>query len=225
MIRVNDRYYPDRSPVTHAEYQLFIDEMRTQGKNRQPDHWDSYEFAPGSARTPVMGIRRSDAEEFCEWLSGRTGETFELPERGDLDRERSKNTAWKDLPFFAKRDRDEIPVLGSSEILNQVSQDVDLTTRERSGGKFARASARLAWFDLFTRARARARVLDRDRDLDRAHARALNLDLSLHLDRAAFALNWLTVVEKRARGEMPPGAGLWLARTTRASVARAAGKA
>jgi hypothetical protein len=34
----------DRAPVTHAKYQLFLDEMRAQGKCRQPDHWNTYEF-------------------------------------------------------------------------------------------------------------------------------------------------------------------------------------
>lgn len=47
MVRVSDDRYIDRSPVAHAEYQVFIDEMRAQGKYRQPDHWNAYEFAPG----------------------------------------------------------------------------------------------------------------------------------------------------------------------------------
>ena len=47
MMRVNDDLYIDRSPITHAEYQLFIEEMRAQGEHRQPDDWDVYQFALG----------------------------------------------------------------------------------------------------------------------------------------------------------------------------------
>src|SRR5271166_145491 len=65
MIRVTDDRYVDASPVTRAEYQLFINDMSMQGEHRQPDHWETYQFIPGTGSAPVVGIRRSDAEEFC----------------------------------------------------------------------------------------------------------------------------------------------------------------
>jgi hypothetical protein len=61
----------DDSLVTCAEYQLFIDEMREQGKYYQPDHWTSYQFPEGKAREPLLGVRYSDAVAFCEWLTAR----------------------------------------------------------------------------------------------------------------------------------------------------------
>ena len=69
--RIDENTYIDDTLVTCAEYQLFIDEMRVQGKYYQPDHWTSYQFPEGQAREPILGVRHSDAVAFCEWLSRR----------------------------------------------------------------------------------------------------------------------------------------------------------
>jgi hypothetical protein len=77
MIRIDENTYIDDTLVTCAEYQLFIDEMREQGKYYQPDHWTSCQFPAGQARAPVLGVRFSDAIAFCEWLTQHeTGEWF-----------------------------------------------------------------------------------------------------------------------------------------------------
>ncbi|NET60056.1 MAG: NACHT domain-containing protein [Symploca sp. SIO2E6] len=69
LVRIEENVEIDLSYITCAEYQLFIDEMRQAGENRQPDHWQDYRFPPGDARKPITGVRGSDAEEFCEWLT------------------------------------------------------------------------------------------------------------------------------------------------------------
>lgn len=69
--RIDENTYIDDTLVTCAEYQLFIDEMRTLGKYYQPDHWTSYQFPEGQAREPILGVRQSDAIAFCEWLTKR----------------------------------------------------------------------------------------------------------------------------------------------------------
>jgi hypothetical protein len=81
MYRIDENTYIDDSLVTCAEYQLFIDEMREQKKFFQPDHWRSYQFPAGQAHVPILGVRPSDAQAFCKWLSGREeGEwRFRLP--------------------------------------------------------------------------------------------------------------------------------------------------
>ena len=71
MQRIDENTYIDDTLVTCAEYQLFIDEMREQGKYYQPDHWTSYQFPVGKAREPILGVRHSDAVAFCEWLGSR----------------------------------------------------------------------------------------------------------------------------------------------------------
>jgi hypothetical protein len=81
MHRIDENTYIDDSLVTCAEYQLFIDEMREQKKFFQPDHWTSWQFPAGQANTPILGVRFSDAQAFCAWLSQREeGEWhFRLP--------------------------------------------------------------------------------------------------------------------------------------------------
>jgi hypothetical protein len=53
---------------------LFIDEKRELGESYQPEHWKGYRFPPGYAQKPITGIRASDAEKFCEWLTQKQSE-------------------------------------------------------------------------------------------------------------------------------------------------------
>jgi formylglycine-generating enzyme required for sulfatase activity len=68
----------DLSPITFAEYQLFIDDGRTRGENYAPDHWNSWEFLPRTANLPMVGARRSDANVFCSWLERGVGAGFKI---------------------------------------------------------------------------------------------------------------------------------------------------
>lgn len=79
--RIDENTYIDDTLVTCAEYQLFIDEMREQGKDYQPDHWPSNRYLTGDAREPIIGLRFYDAQNFCEWLTKKDiGEwKFRLP--------------------------------------------------------------------------------------------------------------------------------------------------
>ena len=69
--------------ITYEIYQHFINEKKERdGKNRQPDHWNSYKFAKDDATKPIAGVRASDAKEFCNWLNkqySRSGERYRLP--------------------------------------------------------------------------------------------------------------------------------------------------
>jgi hypothetical protein len=71
MYRIDDNTFIDDMLVTCAEYQLFIDEMLNKEKYHQPDHWTTYQFPKGQAHQPILGVRHSDAEAFCTWLSER----------------------------------------------------------------------------------------------------------------------------------------------------------
>ena len=87
MQRIDENTYIDDTLVTCAEYQLFIDKMREQGQRYQPDHWTSYQFPMGQAREPVLGVRSSDAEAFCKWLTESQGKEwkFRLPIQKETD--------------------------------------------------------------------------------------------------------------------------------------------
>jgi hypothetical protein len=73
--------------ITNAEYQLFIYDKGKLGQYRQPDHWPSQQFYPGKSHEAIAGVRGSDAEEFCEWLTQQYagyGIRFRLPTAAEL---------------------------------------------------------------------------------------------------------------------------------------------
>ncbi|NJL52327.1 MAG: SUMF1/EgtB/PvdO family nonheme iron enzyme [Hydrococcus sp. SU_1_0] len=81
-ISINNNIEIDKNYITYAEYQLFINEMEALGKNRQPDHWIMNKFSPENAVKPIVGVRASDAQEFCEWLNNKyplLGHKYRLP--------------------------------------------------------------------------------------------------------------------------------------------------
>ena len=77
--RIDEQREIDLDFITCAEYQLFLDEKRAEGKYYQPDHWIDYTFPKGMAQEPVSGVRAKDAEEFCKWLSKNRKYEYRLP--------------------------------------------------------------------------------------------------------------------------------------------------
>lgn len=71
MVRVDEDKFEDNSCVSHAEYQLFVDEVQASGDYRQPDHWFTGQFPENRGRDPIAGVRPLDAVAFCEWLTLR----------------------------------------------------------------------------------------------------------------------------------------------------------
>jgi energy-coupling factor transporter ATP-binding protein EcfA2 len=81
MTPLTEETYRDRSLITSAEYQLFVDEAKLRGEYHQPDHWVKDVFRQGEGPLPVLGVRSSDAISFCNWLTARdiTGWAYRLP--------------------------------------------------------------------------------------------------------------------------------------------------
>jgi energy-coupling factor transporter ATP-binding protein EcfA2 len=86
MVRINEKKYVDTSLITHAEYQLFLNETRHKHQYFQPDHWHVYQYPSGKGRIPVAGIRPTDAIAFCEWLTARESGAWQyrLPRADEL---------------------------------------------------------------------------------------------------------------------------------------------
>lgn len=84
--RVDEGVYVDDSPITNAEYQLFVDAEAAAGQVRALDHWPGMRFADGEARAPVLGVRGVDALAFCDWLTRRDGGDwwYRLPMTSEL---------------------------------------------------------------------------------------------------------------------------------------------
>jgi hypothetical protein len=189
MIRIDENTYIDDTLVTCAEYQLFIDEMREQGKYYQPDHWTSYKFPAGQARAPIVGVRFDDAEIFCSWLTIReAGEwSFRLPTSAEAKKMPLSEPIQVPLGYWAEGsdNKAEFAWVGtvpdnprniSSELLKNLHElELDLDhIRDRAPDPY-RDLDRVLSRDL-----ARARTLA----LDRASARALDLDCDLARDLA-----------------------------------------
>lgn len=88
MVRIDETKYVDTSLITHAEYQLFLNSVRVEQAYHHPDHWQETQYRSGQGRAPVVGVRPSDAEAFCRWLSRRNvGEAwvYRLPHADELN--------------------------------------------------------------------------------------------------------------------------------------------
>jgi len=81
MLRFNEEMYIDSTFVTCGEYQLFLNDRRAQGIFCQPDHWHTETFEWNLESAPVLGVRLSDARDFCRWLTARQGDhwSYRLP--------------------------------------------------------------------------------------------------------------------------------------------------
>ncbi len=77
--RIDEKREIDQTFISCAEYQLFLDEMRTEHRFYQPDHWTTFRFPRGSALQPIVGVRAQDAEKFCEWLSQKEHKKYRCP--------------------------------------------------------------------------------------------------------------------------------------------------
>jgi energy-coupling factor transporter ATP-binding protein EcfA2 len=174
LVRVNKHKYVDSTLITHAEYQLFLDEMRAQGKDLQPDHWKDVRFSSGAGPLPVVGVRSSDAEAFCKWLSERENTTwrYRLPEPHELDNE----------PLQEKEEVSECPwsgywTLKEGKATLALSQGDSVLLRKRIIEYLACDLDRDLARDL-DRARERDLAFDRERDPDLTLNRDIDLDLA-----------------------------------------------
>ncbi len=76
------------SLVTCAQYQLFLDAQRLVGRFCQPDHWKAAAMPEDQGFRPILGVRASDAQAFCQWLTEQEtqGWQYRLPGQDDRDR-------------------------------------------------------------------------------------------------------------------------------------------
>jgi energy-coupling factor transporter ATP-binding protein EcfA2 len=205
MYALNEQTFIDTTLVTHAEYQLFLDEQRSQSRYYQPDHWAGFAFPAGQGRQPALGMRRSDAQAFCVWLSERAGGIwrYRLPNEEDLAQ--ADQGIWRDLSedtgYWTEGERRFVWSQGHPSHSLSTRIQATLTSNFASDSDLARD---LALYLALTHdlapdlARDRnsvldldlafdlVRALDRDRDL----ARDLAFDRNLARDRnLAFARN------------------------------------
>jgi NACHT domain/Sulfatase-modifying factor enzyme 1 len=200
--RESDSLYVDTSLITHAEYQLFLDEKEARGEYYQPDHWSTDQFPAGHGQQPVVGVRANDAIAFCEWLTERQrdGWHFRLPRPTEsLTTDKRPETAG----YWTKSEDGLLDFVGPGHgtvqfhlegIEKQCSEDSTfahaLTRWSEVSGAYNLA------FDLdhtldhalnhalaFDHALNRALALALDRTLNLAFDRSLAFEIALDLDR------------------------------------------
>lgn len=193
MLRIDEKKYVDAMPITHAEYQLFLDETRYQSQYHQPDHWKSYRYEVGNGRTPVAGVRPADAQAFCRWLTARetvgrwqyrlpTAEELAVsaPANGSHVENAAAVGVWfsKEGSFqCAMRDK---PGAFASQLTHRFEYDWDLSMSMRRDAVFKQALQLI-----LTRAEQRRyTLLDLDRDLPDVLSPEMQQDLWLVRDRA-----------------------------------------
>ena len=73
--------------VTWLEYQYFIDSFKDV-ECLVPDHWSDGIYPAEMDCEPVIGLRYTDAERFCEWLGSELQPSFRvrLPRTSEIDR-------------------------------------------------------------------------------------------------------------------------------------------
>lgn len=126
MAYIDEETYVDTSLITCAEYQIFLDEERAQGIDRQPDHWSTTYFPSGQAGSPVLGVRLSDAVAFCAWLTARESGIwrYRLPKAGSeykLSRALENTIYWVDDGTKGTRLRE---TLSSEMIVREVQKQI-----------------------------------------------------------------------------------------------------
>ncbi len=95
-----DRYLIAKTPITNAQYQIFVNATRHQ----PPKHWENEQLPTGKENHPVVNVSWHDAIAYCEWLSKMTGKAIRLPSeaewekaaRGDKDKRDYPWGTWKD---------------------------------------------------------------------------------------------------------------------------------
>ncbi|MBV6341400.1 NACHT domain-containing protein [Candidatus Magnetobacterium casense] len=164
---IDDKRQISKDYVTHAQYQLFIDDMQKKWTYLQPDHWYSYIFPAGNANEPITGIRLADALMFCRWLTDKQGGTvlYRLPTHQEAKyyvTESDKIATW-------------CGEKGNEELFG-LTREMKEGLNESFHRSLSSPSIVSSGTDI-TDILARVRALDLDLALTLARARALDLDL------------------------------------------------
>ena len=69
-------------PVSNLEYFSFIYNTG----HRVPKYWTGFHYDSGEANFPVAGVSKSDAIEYCSWLSGILKKSYRLPTEAEWEK-------------------------------------------------------------------------------------------------------------------------------------------
>lgn len=180
--RVSEDLWIDHEYLTCAEYQLFLDDAKKEGKYYVPDHWEDTRFAKGEAQNPVTGVRAEDALAFCEWLTWRQGGNWQ--QGGSI---RYRLPTAKEAEHYSGKQSKLATWCADGNDLSLVMTGEDEQEVRRRLAELPGVSLPLPPLGELGRARVSARDLtlalrldharDRDKDLARALDQILNLEV------------------------------------------------
>jgi len=84
-----------RTPVTNAQYQLFIADTG----HESPGHWEDNRPPKGMESHPVVLVTWHDAMAYCKWLSEKTGREVTLPSEAELEKTARGDQDQRDYPW------------------------------------------------------------------------------------------------------------------------------
>jgi hypothetical protein len=211
LIRVDEARYIDEQFITHVEYQLFIDEMRQKKIYIQPDHWDEVTYQSGEGRTPIVGVRASDAEAFCAWLTEQEeGDhwVYQLPLANELVQNEQVGywAKQEDKISFTFPENREIPSIETLEIYINNTRDRarDLDLDRALDLALARARA-LVRARLYTQYILLKEYVPRKKEnLEKTLLNKLNV----YADACLEALISLMILEERRKGNLKAFEGI-----------------
>jgi len=77
-----DTFWIAKTPVTNAQYQLFV---KATG-HEKPENWEDGRPPKGEESHPVVYVSQEDAEAYCQWLSSVTGKAIRLPSEAEWEK-------------------------------------------------------------------------------------------------------------------------------------------
>jgi hypothetical protein len=190
--------YIDTSPVSQAEYQLFIDESWSRGESRQPEYWGVYAFELGQGGTPVEGIRKDDAEAFCRWLTEREPGNWRylLPNSQVLGPALMGH--WTPGEFYTQEDSDEFPSPSGEEILDKLKVDMVRILGARDTLGLGLVIRRLGWFRLWLGQYVSVGGADKDSSARSGLASFIRQDVDLYNTLVLEKVRELDIALRRA---------------------------
>ena len=75
-------FFISRTPITNAQYHLFIQDA----DHQSPKHWEDDRPPKGLESHPVVNVSWLDAMAYCEWLSKKTRKTITLPSEAEWEK-------------------------------------------------------------------------------------------------------------------------------------------
>jgi formylglycine-generating enzyme required for sulfatase activity len=86
-------YRIGKCPVTNAQYEVFLNEtgrLAPQGRG-----WEGQRIREGMENSPILGITWQEALDYCEWLCGKTGRQYTLPDEAQWEKACRGGDEWR----------------------------------------------------------------------------------------------------------------------------------